>query len=159
VPDWLRQHWIFAGAAAAELAPMLGAMHEVRYIAGDVLFREGEAANGLYVLRAGAVQIAAAGLDGQTVLGRVTAPDVVGEMGVLDGEPRSGTATAVGFCVTYFVPGEAFLDVVEHSHAVRVRLMVLLSQRIRRMNGRLAELPPRTSPVVVFAIDQDVLPY
>ncbi len=140
-PDLLSGHSLFEGTPASVLAPLSALTRELHLSPGDVVFREGDPADGLYLLAAGTVLIAATRESGDTALAHVNKNELFGEMGVLDGEPRSGTATAVGLCVAYFIPAEPFLDVVEESSAVGMRLLANLAMRLRRMNGRLVELP------------------
>lgn len=78
---------------------------------------------------------------GDTFIGNVRANEVVGEMGVLDGEPRSGTAITMSVCAAYFLPTEPFLDLLEVSTVVCMRLLALLAQRLRATNARLNDLP------------------
>ena len=136
------EHWLFYGIPRETLEPVLKAGHEARFLPGEAIFHEGDEANGLYLLTAGTARVAASGDNGETFLALVHANEVLGEMGVLDGEPRSGTATAVTMCVTFFIPSDPFLDLLETSTAVCMRLLALLTQRLRRANGRLGELPP-----------------
>jgi CRP-like cAMP-binding protein len=70
--------------------------------------------------------------------------NVLGEMGVLDGKPRSDSAMAVSVVTACFIPADAFLDVLERSPAVALRMLTLLAQRLRQANGRLGELPVAT---------------
>ena len=64
------------------------------YHAGDVIFREGEPGNVMYVVKAGTVDLRI--LD-QTVE-TLEANSVLGEMALLDKEARSATAVAVTDC-------------------------------------------------------------
>ncbi len=98
------EHWLFAGVPEGVLRPAIEAGHESRFLPGEVIFHEGDEADGLYLLTAGAARVAAMGDDGETFLAIVKANEVLGEMGVLDGERRSGTATAISMCATYFIP-------------------------------------------------------
>jgi len=138
----IQSHWLFAGAETADLAPLIAVSRPVQFLPDEALFREGDFADGLYLITAGAVRITAANANGEAVvLALIGANDIVGEVGVLDGGPRSGSATAVGLCRGYFVPSEPFLDVLEQSTDVGRRLLVLLTRRLRKAGGHLAELP------------------
>ena len=64
-----------------------------------------------------------------------------GEMGVIDGEPRSATAVAATLAICYFVPEAPFLDLLERVPLVSLRLLTLLCQRLRRITQWAAELP------------------
>jgi CRP-like cAMP-binding protein len=136
-----RDHWLISGIPEHIIRPLLEAGEEVRYVPGDVIFREGEPSDGLYLITAGTARVTVTGEGGETFLATVRANEVLGEMGVLDGEARSGTATALTLCATYYLPAESFLDLLEQSPLASMRLLALLCQRLRRANGRLVELP------------------
>ncbi len=144
----LQEHALFAGVAPDHLAPLLTTSRIVRYLPGEEIFAEGDDADAVYIIAAGSVRIAARGEHGQVLLTTISAPNMIGEMGVLDGLPRSGTATAVELCTLYVLPAAPFLDLLEHSTLVSMRLLVLLTERLRRTNGRLLDLP---APALVGA--------
>jgi hypothetical protein len=62
--------------------------------AGEVLFREGEPPTTGFLLESGEIEIAIRIRGQPIVLSRLRAGDILGEMGVFDGAPRSATATA-----------------------------------------------------------------
>src|SRR5215210_384654 len=63
---------------------------------GHLLFAEGEAADALYVLVAGAIGVSSLDRAGRPrQLTRVAPPQTIGEMALLSNEPRSGTAVAL----------------------------------------------------------------
>jgi CRP/FNR family transcriptional regulator, cyclic AMP receptor protein len=135
------QHWLLEGVSLDNLKPLLASGAESRYLPGDVIFREGEAAEGLYLVLAGTVRVSATSNKGQTVLASAHQNDVIGEMGVLDGQQRSATAVAVAISVLYYLPTEPFLDLLERNTAVCMRLLAVLTSRLRAADARLAELP------------------
>jgi CRP-like cAMP-binding protein len=137
----LRRHWLFAGTPSDSLAPMAARSRVVRFVAGEEIFAEGDDPDGLYLIVAGAVRIQARGAGGEVLLAMLGPNELFGEMGVLDGERRSGNAEAVERSTLFFVPAEAFEELASQSSALCVRLLVLLANRLRAMNGRLADLP------------------
>jgi CRP-like cAMP-binding protein len=139
-------HWLLVGVLRDEVEGLLATGREVRFLPGEVLFHEGAKADGLYLILAGSVRVFASGEEGEMYLATIQADDVLGEMGVLDGQPRSATATSVGLCVTYFIPCEPFLDLLERSSPLCMRLMAILATRLRRANGRLGELAGSPTP-------------
>jgi len=136
-----QQHWLLEGVPLDTLMPLLSAGGEARYLPGDFIFREGEAAEGLYLVLAGTVRVSATSPQGQTVLSSAHQNDVVGEMGVLDGQRRSATAVSVAVTAVYYLPTEPFLDLLERSPRVCMRLLAVLTSRLRAADARLAELP------------------
>ena len=134
---------LLADLPEADLRTLTAAAEERRYIAGDVVFREGEPSDGLYFVLTGALRIVTHLRSGETVLANVPIGECVGEMGVIDRLPRSATASAATFAILAFVPGEAFLALLERSPKITMRLVKMLSERLRRTNAFVAELPGR----------------
>jgi CRP/FNR family transcriptional regulator, cyclic AMP receptor protein len=136
-----QHHWLLDGVPLDNLQPLLASGGEARYLPGDVIFREGDAAEGLYLVLAGSVRVTATSTKGETVLSSAHQNEVVGEMGVLDGQRRSATAMSMAVTSVYFLPTEPFLDLLERSPAVCMRLLAVLTSRLRAADARLAELP------------------
>jgi CRP-like cAMP-binding protein len=56
-----RDHWLLAGIEENIVSPLLDAGEIVRYVPGDVIFREGEPSDGLYLITAGAARVTVTG--------------------------------------------------------------------------------------------------
>src|SRR3712207_4390207 len=108
--------------APSQAERLLNAGREGRFEGGEIVFREGDVADGLYLLTAGEVRLWTTGESGETILSIAHSGDLVGEIGVLDGQPRSATGTANRFCVAYFLPAEPFLDALEASKLVCMKM-------------------------------------
>src|SRR5581483_10137262 len=121
------RHWLLSGVPKDQLAPILANAQAVRFLPGEVVFEEGDPADGVYLISTGAMDVTATDEQGRVVLARISADDVLGEMGVLDGQPRSGTATADEHCTAYFVPRERFVEALRGSPALCTRLLALLA--------------------------------
>jgi len=118
-------------ASLARLAK--GEIHE----AGEVVFKEGEPGDALYVIVRGAVEIRRGADDVITVL---KAPDVLGEMAVLDERPRSATATAVEGTELLGIGSEEFHEALRDRFEVADGVIRLLTQRLRVADQRIADL-------------------
>jgi Flp pilus assembly CpaE family ATPase len=95
VADLLRRSAVFGRLTEPELRRIARLFKERRIHHGQQLFRQGDAADSLYVVVSGRLRISAADEAGhQKVLAFAAAGEMVGEMGVLSGEPRSATAVA-----------------------------------------------------------------
>jgi CRP-like cAMP-binding protein len=137
------EHWLFAGIPAQEAATICASLIEVHFQPGDVLVRQGDASDGLYLIGAGSLQVTASNDQGATFLSIVNAGQVLGELGALDGQPRSATAVALSAGLAYFVPSETFLKLLDQSNDASRRLLMMLVSRLRRTNDRLMQLPPQ----------------
>jgi len=150
---FLRQHWLLENVQENEAAQAVAAISHAAFHEGDVLVRQGDPSDGVYLIADGTVRISAASQTGQTFLSVVRPGELLGELGVLDGEPRSATATAMSDGEAYFVPTDTFLHLLDISSAASRHLMLLLATRLRQTNERMMQLPPprpvqrRTMPI------------
>ncbi|MCC8958896.1 cyclic nucleotide-binding domain-containing protein [Bradyrhizobium sp. Pear77] len=78
--------------ADASFSLLTGNDIETRLVrAGGIIFREGEQANELFVIKSGYVRIQV----GNKTMADLPADTIFGEMALIDNEPRSATATAL----------------------------------------------------------------
>jgi CRP-like cAMP-binding protein len=100
---------------------------------GQALFEKGEPGHTMYVVKSGEVQI----LDGNYVWENVSAGGVIGEMAIVDAAPRSATVRAVMPSVVIPVDERRFLFMVQQTPFFALRLMRVISARLRAMNERI----------------------
>jgi CRP-like cAMP-binding protein len=94
VTDLLRQAEVFGRLADPELRKIRKLLRERHVDQNQVVFRQGDLADALYIVLAGRIRISATNPSGhEKVLNFAGVGDVVGEMGLLSGDPRSATAT------------------------------------------------------------------
>ena len=105
--------------------------------AGQALFQKGEAASGLYVVKSGELQI----LDGNQTFETVGKGGIVGEMALVDGGPRSATVRAVTASQVIPLDEKRFLFVVQQTPNFAIRVMKVMSIRLRAMNERARTMP------------------
>jgi hypothetical protein len=105
---------IFAGAGRAALERLAAAAEEVDLPAGEVIVREGEPAQAIFVLVEGRVEVTSRGeAGGAPVALREMKPGTYfGEIGVLEGIPRTATVTAIEPCHCLRIEGDAFLAAI-----------------------------------------------
>lgn len=98
--------------------------------AGDVIFREDEAGDCMYVVRAGEVDIRRGG----KVVEKVGPGGLFGEMSLIDGSPRSATAVVATDCELYQIDEKTFVHLVHEGPHFALDVMRTLTARIRSMN-------------------------
>jgi CRP-like cAMP-binding protein len=101
---------------------------------GQTLFKKGEPAHTMYVVRSGAVQVH----DGDMVFETVTPGGLIGEMAIVDGAPRSAGARAEVASEVIPVDEKRFLSMVERTPYFAIRIMRVLTRRLRQTNARVA---------------------
>ena len=86
---------LFRNLSAAELSALGRIAREAAFPAGELIFKEGDAGDGIYLVKDGLVEISASVAAGaERVIAQVEAGEFFGEMAVLELKPRSATARA-----------------------------------------------------------------
>jgi CRP/FNR family cyclic AMP-dependent transcriptional regulator len=101
--------------------------------AGSVIFREGDEARELFVIKSGQVRIQ---IGNRTVTDLGT-DSIFGEMALIDNEPRSATAIAVTDVELVAVSEKQFLFLVSQTPYFALKVMRVLAQRLRVTNKTL----------------------
>lgn len=89
----LNQAPVFACLDPAQLERLVGELGEVRIRAGEWLFRRGDPADSMFVLGSGRLEVVDPGPP-ETIIRRLRRGDVLGELALLAGEPRSASVRA-----------------------------------------------------------------
>ncbi len=102
-----------------------------RVKAGGIIFRQGDDAEELFVIKSGYVSIQL----GNRTLTELRADDIFGEMALIDSEPRSATAIAITDVELVPVSEKQFLFLVSQTPYFALKVMRVLAQRLRVTNG------------------------
>ena len=133
----LDQAGILAGFTPAEMAQVEQHHKRVTYEAGQVIFREGDPGNELFIIAKGTASASLRQAGGGDIRLVTFAPGTVfGELAVLDAGARSATVTADSELVCYALTGEDFASLSERAPAVAIKLLANLA---RRMSLRLRD--------------------
>lgn len=145
IAAFLKRVELFQAFAEPELLAVAGRLTERRLRRGQVLFREGDPGQEMYVVRHGAVLISKA-VRGRVeqILGRESVGSVFGEMSLFDPAPRSATVTAEAD-TTLLALDRANLDVLieRNPRAAAVffhALVRLFIARLRESGNLVAEV-------------------
>ena len=126
---------LFSRLPAAALRQLQAAVAEKVFSDKQLIFKEGDPGDGLYVVKAGTVEISAEVRDGhRQVLSALPPGEIFGELAVLDEQPRSACASARGDTVVYFLPRAPFQDVIRRFPEAAILMMQEISGRLREFN-------------------------
>jgi signal transduction histidine kinase len=107
----------------------------------DVIVRQGEAGDSVFVLGAGAAEALLEAAEGIEVSLALMRPgEVFGEMGVLERRPRSATVRAREPSVVLEIHAPQFRALIEDHPELEFRLLVTMSARLRNTNEKLDDL-------------------
>jgi len=130
--------------AWAEIESLAAHLRTERRAKGEVVCREGEAQPSLFVIAQGSVSILKQDAGEQPKLIAKLGPgQTIGEMALLDGQPRSATVAAAEDLVLLVLHRAELDRLVEEKPRLGVKLLWklarLLSQRLRQTSGNLAQ--------------------
>ena len=99
--------------------------------AGDELFAEGDPGDAMYAVVEGEFEI----VRGDRVVDRVGAGSVIGELALIDAEPRSATARAAGAAKVVRVDAAQFTRLVQEHPTFALQVMAVMADRLRGSNA------------------------
>lgn len=99
-----------------------------RVAAGEVLFRRGDAANEMYVVLEGQVDVS---LDGRLVES-LPPGSILGEMGIVDHSPRSADAVAASDAKIEVIDRDWFCTLIKRAPQFGLHVMSVMAARLRR---------------------------
>jgi CRP/FNR family transcriptional regulator, cyclic AMP receptor protein len=99
--------------------------------AGEVIFKEGDAAAEFFVVQRGKVEIRL----GNRLLGTLGDHDIFGEMALIDAAPRSASAIAATDVKLVPVGEKQFLFLVSRTPYFALKVMRVLARRLRAQNS------------------------
>lgn len=99
---------------------------------GQVLFKEGSFSDAAFIIESGKVEISVNNSGGaKTVIGVLKDNDIVGEMGLIDGNPRSATVTAISDVKVNAITREQFETLSRTNPNALMPILKVLSKRLR----------------------------
>ncbi|MBO6676782.1 MAG: Crp/Fnr family transcriptional regulator [Rhizobiales bacterium] len=105
----------------------------------EVLFVAGDPGDSMYAILEGSLKVAVISAEGSEQLLAILGPGhVVGEMALLDGEPRSATVQAIKKSRVARIDKADFDRFADANPAVYRHMLALVSQRLRQANDVLA---------------------
>jgi len=139
--DLLRRIHLFADLTDRESDTILDLMREKTVGKGTVVFHQNDGDGGLYMILSGSVKISRTGRDGRDVTVAVLHEgNFFGEMSLLDGQPRSASATATAGARLLVLDREHFQRYVLTQARIMAKLLRELSKRLRAADQAIENL-------------------
>jgi len=133
----LERSVLFNGLEPHDLARLAGIARETILATDETLFDQGDESDGLYVIISGIVRIYLTADDSrEATINLLEDGDVIGEIALLDGLPRSAGAAALTDTRLIFIPREPFLTLFDSSPALARQMVLMLCERLRAANGQ-----------------------
>jgi CRP/FNR family cyclic AMP-dependent transcriptional regulator len=132
----LSQIPLFASLSEGEVQALAQRAVERRFAPEEMLFWEGEACSGIFLLIQGTVKIFKTSQGGrEMMLALESAPSTVAELPLFDGGPYPASVRAVAPVVCLFVNKNDFHQVCRQYPDVALKILAVVGQRLRQLVG------------------------
>ncbi|MDR2348663.1 MAG: Crp/Fnr family transcriptional regulator [Bifidobacteriaceae bacterium] len=151
---------LFADISPQQAERLRSAMVPVHLARGDVLFREGDPADRLYLIETGKMKLGTNSPDNrETLLAVLGKGEIIGELTLFDPGARTATATAVTAADLLELSHEAFINWLDENPAASKHLLKALARRLRRTNEAVGglvftDVPGRVARALLDLADQ-----
>ncbi len=119
------------------------------YVTGATIIEEGSTGLGLMVITEGEVEIFKTDNGNKVILANLTGGDVMGEMALIDEQPRSASAVAVKESRCLLLTRESFRRLVKKDTEIAWSIVPILVERMRNLQNRLIKSPARQPETLI----------
>jgi len=115
--------------AGRELLTQL--MTEKNYAPGEIIFKEGDMGAAMYIIWSGRAAVVKGDFEAPTVLGYRGAGEIIGEMALLENQPRSASVIALESVRTLRIRRADFEILLRNNPSIGLSILSTLSARLR----------------------------
>ncbi len=137
IPAWepfLKRIQLFAGLSGPDLARIAARLQTLSLPKNSLLFSQGDESDSLYIVVSGQVRIINTSKGEETVAAILGRGEMLGEGGVLTGEPRTTTVRLATTCEFLKLPRKDFEEVLRENPAILLHLSRLVTMRLIESN-------------------------
>jgi len=137
----LRNVPLFSGLDQAELEKLSRVAGRRRATRGEFIVRAGDVTDALYILLNGSAKVTNCDEEGREIILAMLGPgEFFGEMGLIDGSPRSANVVAQEACELLLMSKADFQRCMQDNFQVALKLMRILVQRLREADRKIESL-------------------
>ena len=130
---WLAKVPLFRGCSPEAIEQLAEVTAEFAFAADQAIVQQGQVGNGLHVIVSGGARIVVGGEE----LARFGPGDFFGELSVIDQQPRTATARAIGSTVCLALASWDLMAVLEREPQLAMNLLRELAGRLRNADVQL----------------------
>jgi CRP/FNR family cyclic AMP-dependent transcriptional regulator len=124
-----------------DLGAIAASVRTRRYRRSEVIFHQGDPGDALHIILGGRVKISTVSETGvEAILATLRPGEFFGALALLDGAPRSASATAVEATETLILPRDRFRQLVDEVPGIRDHVLTQLARELRRLTNHVEEL-------------------
>ncbi len=142
MPDatFFRETLLFGELPETDLEVIVNQSQDRDLRRGDIIFREEDPPDEIYIVLSGRIAIVNKSIDGrESMVALMESGDLFGEMGLFDGKGRSAQARALEDSVVTAIPYEPVRSLYESNPIFLWQVIEMLAGRLRNMDEALAD--------------------
>jgi CRP/FNR family transcriptional regulator, cyclic AMP receptor protein len=132
IVDILEGVTLFSNLSKRQLKAVAKVSSDVHYEPGEVILKELETGQNLVIITSGTAKV----IRGGKTLATVRSGDVIGEMAIIDGEPRSATVTANSVVEGIAIYRTAFRRLLDEHPTMCSKLLLAQTARLRELDKK-----------------------
>ena len=125
------------------------------YSDGEIIFKEGDIGESMYVIQDGTIHIIKKAASGEVIIATLKSGEVFGEMALFDRLPRSASAKASGEARVLSIDKKKLFSSINRDPTLVFKLLDSMSQRIRKIDEELMKLKKSNLDILQTLIDVD----
>jgi CRP-like cAMP-binding protein len=123
------------------------------YSHGEIIFKEGEKGDVMYVIQSGKVKISKNASSGDITMATLQRGEIFGEMALFDKLPRSASAVAEGDTRVLSIDKKKLFSTIWKDPTVVLKVIETMSSTIRRLSKDFAELKKKKQNMLCGTMD------
>jgi len=142
---FLKKNELFTSVSAVRLMRLAEGIQEIVYKEGDLISREGDRANHLYLLKTGTANLVV-GFDTNPIkFGEIKAGDGYGEVGLFNQDIRSATVVATSNCRVYVLSRSYLRKMVSQIPELANTFLLVLGRKLQTSHDEVVRLQKSVS--------------
>jgi CRP-like cAMP-binding protein len=113
------------------------------YDDNEVIVREGDVGEEMFVIQTGKVKITKNVSDGEMTLAVLESGEIFGEMALFDKKPRSANAVAAGQARVLSIDKRKLFKTINRDPTLVFKILTTMSSRVRKLTDEVMELRNR----------------
>jgi CRP/FNR family transcriptional regulator, cyclic AMP receptor protein len=135
------RHFLLGKLSRDEIDTLLHFARVERYPVGREIFAKGSPGQSMMAVLRGIVRISSLSLDGKEIVLRIVHPgEIFGEIAMIDGEERTGIATASEDCELLVLNRRDFMPILERHADICIILLRILCRRLRQTSEQVEDV-------------------
>jgi len=127
------------------------------YAEGEIIFKEGEEGDRMYVIQSGKVEITKKTASGDLTIATLESGEIFGEMALFDRLPRSATAMALGDARILSIDKKKLFSTIDSDPTLVFKILESMSQKIRRLNEEFMRLKKNKLDILHSYLDVNAI--